>query len=90
MVEWGLPAGMVPEAEGLEALKVKGALTRWERSGRKLRLYLPDLAPQQTATLPVRFFATAQGELKAAAGRVYEYYRRHEALPLEPVRFEVK
>ena len=90
MVEWGLPAGFVPESEDLDALKTKGTLSRWERSGRKLRLYLPDLAPAQPATLAVRFYATAQGELKGPAGRVYEYYRRDEALPLEPARFEVK
>jgi hypothetical protein len=90
MVEWGLPAGFAADGADLDALKAKGAITRWERSGRTLRLYLPDLAAAQKVTLPVRFCATAKGELRAPAGRAYEYYRRGETVALAPARFTVE
>jgi len=89
MVEWGMPAGFIPEAEDLDGLKTKGTISHWERSGRTLRLYLPDLATGRRVTISVRFYATAKGTLKGPAGKVYEYYRRHEAAPLEPEQFEV-
>ena len=90
MVEWGLPAGFEPEAAGLDDLKAKGTVSRWERSGRTLRLYLPDLAAEQAVRLAVRFFATAKGELQGQAGRAYEYYRRHEAAAIQPASFVVR
>jgi hypothetical protein len=61
-----------------------------QRSGRTLRLYLPDLAPAQRMVLPVRFCATARGELRAPVGRAYEYYRRGEAVSLPPAKFVVE
>jgi hypothetical protein len=90
MVEWGIPAGFSAESEDLNALKNTGALSRWEMSGRSLRLYLPDLAAGKSATLAVRFYAGARGELKARAGRVYEYYRNESAVSLEQATFSVK
>ena len=90
MVEWGLPAGFTPEPEDLAALKAKGSITRWEVSGRRLRLYLPDLPANQTTTLTLRFLAGTKGTLTARAGRVYEYYRAEEGLALAPARFEIK
>ncbi|MHC4202223.1 MAG: hypothetical protein ACYSU0_19705, partial [Planctomycetota bacterium] len=89
MVEWGMPAGFVPEPEDLDSLKAKGSVSHWEVSGRSLRLYLPDLAAGKSVTLPVRFYATAKGMLKGPAGRAYEYYRRHEAGAIGPATFEV-
>ncbi|MHC5053968.1 MAG: MG2 domain-containing protein [Planctomycetota bacterium] len=89
MVEWGMPAGFVPEPDDLDSLKAKGVLSHWEASGRSLRLYLPDLAAGESVTLPVRFYATAKGTLKGPAGRAYEYYRRHDAEAIEPVTLEV-
>ena len=77
------------EAEDLDALKSKGTISHWERSGRTLRLYLPDMTAGKRLTVSVRFYATAKGTLKGPAGKVYEYYRRHEAAPLEPEQFEV-
>ncbi|MCY3024338.1 MAG: hypothetical protein NTW87_35630 [Planctomycetota bacterium] len=90
MVEWGLAAGFTPDPEDLDALQKKGVLSRWEISGRKLRLYLPDLAADQSAVLAARFYAGAKGTLTAHAGRVYEYYRSGESVALAPARFEVR
>lgn len=90
MAEWGVPAGFAPVAEDLDALVKKGELARWERSGRTVRLYLPDLEPAKVVRLPVRFRADARGTLQAAPGRVYEYYRRNESVALAPVTFEVE
>lgn len=90
MVEWGLAAGFSPDPTDLDSLKSKGLLSRWEVSGRKLRLYLPDLAANANTVLLVRFHAASKGTLTAHAGRVYEYYRSNEAVALAPARSEVK
>lgn len=90
MAEWGVPAGFAPLSEDLDALVKNGELARWERSGRTLRLYLPDLEPAKVARLAVRFRATVRGTLQAAPGRVYEYYRRAESVALPPVTFQVE
>jgi hypothetical protein len=90
MVEWGLAAGFSPDPDDLNALQAKGQVSRWEMSGRKLRLYLPDMGANASTVLPVRFYASAKGTLSAHVGRVYEYYRSNEAAALAPARFEVK
>jgi len=90
MAEWELPAGFTPDTEDLDQLKKQGVLTRWERSGRVLRLYFPDLEAGKAVTVPVRFYATAKGELKSAVSKVYEYYRRDEATVIEPTAFRVE
>jgi len=90
MFEWGLPAGFIAEDEDLEALKKLGSISRWEKSGRKLRLYLPDLKAGAQVTFSVRFRATVSGAFTSAASRVYEYYRASEATVISPTRFEVK
>ena len=90
MVEWGLGAGFSPDGADLDALKARGVLSRWEVSGRSLRLYLPDLESGKSATLAVRFAATARGTLTAQPGRAYEYYNAAAATPIAPAKFEVK
>ncbi|HEY3320242.1 MAG TPA: alpha-2-macroglobulin family protein [Planctomycetota bacterium] len=90
MIEWGLAAGFQPDSEDLNALKAKGTLSRWEISGRKLRLYMPNLESGQESLLNVRFYPTTRGTLSAHAGRAYEYYRAEEAVALAPARFEIK
>jgi len=90
MLEWGLPAGFVAEEEDLAALKKLGSISRWEKSGRKLRLYLPDMKAGAQVTFSVRFRATTSGAFTSAASRAYEYYRASEATVIPPTRFEVK
>ncbi|HYF50777.1 MAG TPA: hypothetical protein VEJ63_15290, partial [Planctomycetota bacterium] len=90
MVEWGLPAGFVPIDEDLASLKAKGTITRSEKSGRKLRLYLPDLKAGTTTTLSVRFQAGARGRFSSPAGRAYEYYRAAAADVIAKSTFQVE
>jgi hypothetical protein len=90
MAEWGMPAGFEPDSTDLDALKAKGTLSRWEISGRTVRLYLPDMNAGQKVTINTRFYANTRGQLSSPAGRVYEYYRSGEAVALAPVKFEVK
>ena len=89
MVEWGLPAGFIPEPMDLDSMKARGTLSHWEVSGRSLRLYVPDVPAGETVEFPVRFRATARGSMTCRAGRVYEYYRRDEATALAPEKLEV-
>lgn len=85
LVELGIPAGLTPLPEDLEALRSARQVAKYQLAGGKVRLYLDRLQPGAKLALSLRFKATSQVDTQGVGSLAYLYYEpavRAEAPPV--------
>ena len=70
----GVPAGLQPLGEDLEALKVQGRIARYEVGAGAVTLYFDRLTPGTPATLELRMKAVAKVTTRGQGSLAYLYY----------------
>jgi uncharacterized protein YfaS (alpha-2-macroglobulin family) len=74
MVQLGLPAGLAPIFEDLEALRIAGRVARYEPDARTLSLYLDRLTAGAPVELSLRLKAKGRVRTSGVESRAYLYY----------------
>ncbi|HLH71868.1 MAG TPA: hypothetical protein VKX96_01190, partial [Chloroflexota bacterium] len=76
VLDVAVPTGFTPVHETLDALlKQQPKLKRWDLAGRKVILYVEDLAPQEQFTITFQALALYPVRAQPVTSRVYAYYR---------------
>lgn len=74
LVELGVPAGLTPLPEDLEALRAGKQVAKFQVSSGKVRLYLDKLQPGSALKLALRFKATMSVDTRGVGSLAYLYY----------------
>src|SRR6185437_1437759 len=74
MVDLPVPAGFTVPNEDFAALLKAGRIARFQVQGRKILVYLRELAPNAPLELSYRLRATMAVKINAPGAHVYEYY----------------
>jgi uncharacterized protein YfaS (alpha-2-macroglobulin family) len=74
MVDLGVPPGFRVDTEGLESLKSKGIIDRYELTHRQLILYLRDLRPGRSINIHYKLRALYPVRATVPASKAYDYY----------------
>jgi uncharacterized protein YfaS (alpha-2-macroglobulin family) len=88
LVDIGVPPGFVVQESSLDRLKRNGTISRYERRGRQLILYVEDVEGRRTLSFKMR--ATQPVEASSGAARMYDYYNPNTEAISAPVRFHVR
>ena len=90
LVELGVPAGLTPLNEDVEALRASGRVAKFQLAGGKVRLYLDRLAPGTTLKFSLRFKATMAVETAGTGSLAYLYYDPAVRASAPPVAVAVR
>jgi hypothetical protein len=86
----GLPGGMEPLIENLEALREKGQIDYYELRGRDVVLYWREFAPAESKTIALPCVAEIAGRYTAPPSRAYLYYTAEAKQWTQPLQIEIK
>ncbi|MEL6348255.1 MAG: hypothetical protein AAFV53_34415, partial [Myxococcota bacterium] len=76
----GLPGGLRFQTWQLKELRDKGLIDFYETGAREVVLYLRDMAPSETVTVPLELIAEVPGRYTGPASSAYLYYtNEHKA-----------
>ncbi len=76
VLDVALPSGFAPVTESLVALsKQQPKLKRYDLAGRKVMLYIEDMAPNDSLTLEFKAVALYPIKAQAVTSQAYSYYR---------------
>ena len=82
IVDLPVPPGFEVEAESLERLVERGAVSRYETPGRQVILYLEDVS--EPRSLDVVYRATQPVEASSGGGEAYDYYNPDDRASSSP------
>jgi uncharacterized protein YfaS (alpha-2-macroglobulin family) len=83
-----VPPGFRADNRSLGYLKRDKYVSRWENTGREIRLYLRSLAPNQEVNLAYRLETSVQVDVLQRPARAYAYYERTVAGNSAPLRLQ--
>lgn len=89
LVDVGLPPGFQVVDEDLQAYMAEGQLSKFEKTGKQLTLYLFDIAPQGTQAYTYRLRATMPVKAVDGGATAYPYYEPEEKSVAESTTIEV-
>jgi hypothetical protein len=86
----GLPGGLEPQTESLNALRDKGVYDYYELRPRELIFYWRTLPPSHEVTWQLPLTAAIPGTYTAPASRAYLYYTAEQKSWTEPLRVTIQ
>ncbi|OYP35040.1 MG2 domain-containing protein [Rhodopirellula sp. MGV] len=86
----GLPGGIEPVIESLDAKKRDGVIDYYELRGREVVLYWRTLAPQESKELSFTCVAQIPGQYTAPASRAYLYYTAERKFWHPPLAIDIR
>jgi hypothetical protein len=85
----GIPGGLAFQTWQLKELKDKGTIAFYETRAREVIVYLRQMAPNESVTVPVELQAAVPGEYTAPASSAYLYYNDEHKTWVEPVKVHI-
>ena len=89
MVQLGLPAGLTPILDDLEALRAAGRVARYEPDARTVSLYLDRLTQGVPLELSLRLKAKGRVRTSGVESRAYLYYAPEVSAAAPPIAMAV-
>jgi len=86
----GLPGGLEPDTESLNALRDEGVYDYYELRPRELIFYWRTLPPSHKVTWQLPLIAAIPGTYTAPASRAYLYYTAEQKTWTEPLRVTIQ
>ncbi|MEM0924502.1 MAG: MG2 domain-containing protein [Planctomycetota bacterium] len=85
----GLPGGLEPVIESLEALRDDGQIDFYELRGREVLLYWRNMAPQASRRISLTCLGEIGGSYQGPASRAYLYYTSESKSWCEPLAIRI-